>query len=902
MSASISSNGPTTFGYTGAVVQASVQTTGIYYVVAYGAQGGNIESNAGGLGAEIGGEVVLTAGETLAIAAGGQGGNSPNPRDGGGGGGGGGSFVVGAFNTPLVIAGGGGGAYYSYGDPGQTGTSGTAGPGSGAGAGGTNGGGGGYGGSGLYDDGGGGGGGFSGSGGSNPNRGGGGGGGGYPGLAGGAAGTNGVNGEIGGFGGGGGSGNAGGGGGGGYSGGGGGAFVPGEISGVNGGGGGSFDSGTNQLLVAGENSGNGSVVIAPVDRPAINGTVAGQATSSTATIHLFAGVVISDPTLGTLPEMVTVTPSTTTNGALSDPNLGSDHSTISNGTYTVTGTAAQVQADLEGLVFTPAALAPSQSATTGFTIDDTNVAGQSASDGTTSVVVTNPAQPSTISGTAAAQATTDEAAITPFALVAIADPNAGSPTETVTVTPSSTANGALSDPNAASDGSTAGGDAITLEGTAFQVTAALDGLVFTPAAHEVAPGQTVTTGFTITDLNSAGQTATDRTTTVVATAVNDAPTISGTQAGQMTTDNVALQPFKGVSVTDPDLGTQVSLAITLRTSGGAATEANGTLSGSGLTRTGVGTYALAASSPATLTSELDALAFTPTQAEVPAAQTVATTFTLAASQTAGGSTATSTDSTTSVVATALNYVNGPAGGHAVLTGTSGADVITAHGQYNAIFGKGGADIINAGDGAAAVMLGTGNASVTLGGSANLVIGGAGNVTVTGAPGGYTSVTLGSGNDIVQVGGSHDVILLGNGNNLVSGTARMAFIATGSGNDTITLEGSGSTVNAGGGTNTITGGSGGDSFVLPRASQGFDRITGFSETNGDVLDLREAMAGTQWNHRPATLGDYLKVTDSGGSATLSIAPTGSGAGTAIALLNGSGNVGLADLLSHHSLLT
>jgi hypothetical protein len=37
-------------------------------------------------------------------------------------------------------------------------------------------------------------------------------------------------------------------------------------------------------------------------------------------------------------------------------------------------------------------------------------------------------------------------------------------------------------------------------------------------------------------------------------------------------------------------------------------------------------------------------------------------------------------------------------------------------------------------------------------------------------------------------------------------------------------------------------------------------------------------------------------------TLSIAPNGIGAGTAIALLQGAGNPGLSDLLAHHSLLT
>lgn len=63
-----------------------------------------------------------------------------------------------------------------------------------------------------------------------------------------------------------------------------------------------------------------------------------------------------------------------------------------------------------------------------------------------------------------------------------------------------------------------------------------------------------------------------------------------------------------------------------------------------------------------------------------------------------------------------------------------------------------------------------------------------------------------------------------------------------------------------------------------------------------------MAATNWNHKASTLGNYLKVSDSGGSATLAIAPAGSGAGTAIATLNGAGNLGLADLVSHHSLLT
>ena len=69
------------------------------------------------------------------------------------------------------------------------------------------------------------------------------------------------------------------------------------------------------------------------------------------------------------------------------------------------------------------------------------------------------------------------------------------------------------------------------------VSADLDGLVFTPTANQVAPGSTtVTTTFTILDTDTAGATATDGTTTVVATDVAVPLTIAGTAAGQLTTD------------------------------------------------------------------------------------------------------------------------------------------------------------------------------------------------------------------------------------------------------------------------------------------------------------------------------------------------------------------------------
>jgi hypothetical protein len=101
---------------------------------------------------------------------------------------------------------------------------------------------------------------------------------------------------------------------------------------------------------------------------------------------------------------------------------------------------------------------------------------------------------------------------------------------------------------------------------------------------------------------------------------------------------------------------------------------------------------------------------------------------------------------------------------------------------------------------------------------------------------------------------------------------------------------------------LSGGGGNETFVLPVAGNGTDTITGFTETNGDVLDLRPALAATLWNGMAATLANYLKVTDSGGSTILSVTPNGIGAGTVIATLSGAGNLGLSDLLSHNALQT
>jgi hypothetical protein len=103
-------------------------------------------------------------------------------------------------------------------------------------------------------------------------------------------------------------------------------------------------------------------------------------------------------------------------------------------------------------------------------------------------------------------------------------------------------------------------------GTADQVTTDLNALVFHPTAHQIAPGNTVTTGFKIAVTDSpVGLTATDSTTSVIATAIAVPPTITGTVANQ---PGIALmQPFKTVVIGDQNFGQTDSVTITSSRSG-----------------------------------------------------------------------------------------------------------------------------------------------------------------------------------------------------------------------------------------------------------------------------------------------------------------------------------------------
>ncbi len=96
------------------------------------------------------------------------------------------------------------------------------------------------------------------------------------------------------------------------------------------------------------------------------------------------------------------------------------------------------------------------------------------------------------------------------------------------------------------------------------------------------------------------------------------PSLLGAAAGQTTTSEAPIDPFATVTIVDPNRGMATD-TLTISFAGG-----NGTLSGTGLTGSG-GTYFLSGTA-ASITSELDALTFTPVDG-VPNTS-VTTTFTL----------------------------------------------------------------------------------------------------------------------------------------------------------------------------------------------------------------------------------------------------------------------------------
>jgi serralysin len=165
---------------------------------------------------------------------------------------------------------------------------------------------------------------------------------------------------------------------------------------------------------------------------------------------------------------------------------------------------------------------------------------------------------------------------------------------------------------------------------------------------------------------------------------------------------------------------------------------------------------------------------------------------------------------------------------------------------------------------------------------------------------HATISATSGNHMIFIGGSYDVLSATGGTETVMAFQGHNTITTGKGNDKIQIAGSGNVVNAGAGTNEIDDSGTANRLVMPRGGQGLDNIFGYVLQNQDTIDLRSMLAGTQWNHTAATLGNYVGVrTVNGADTVISVTPSGVAGSTHydVATLHGTGPVDFATLIAH-----
>jgi methionine-rich copper-binding protein CopC len=254
----------------------------------------------------------------------------------------------------------------------------------------------------------------------------------------------------------------------------------------------------------------------PNSAPSIGGITASTTINDTTTATPFSTVTIADADGDNL--STTVTLDSSAKGVLT--NLGS-FSDGGGGVYNLASSApAVVQTAIRALTFNPADNRGAGGSTedTTFTISIDDGTADPVSDATTVVTSISINDPPSLGGSFTTAGTVDDdTTTTPFSGVTLVDAESDNLSVTLTLT---AANGTLS-----GTGITGSNGSYSVASAAIATAQAnLRAAVFTPTANQVAPENTVDTTFSLTPNDGSADGATDETTLITATSINDAPT------------------------------------------------------------------------------------------------------------------------------------------------------------------------------------------------------------------------------------------------------------------------------------------------------------------------------------------------------------------------------------------
>ncbi|MET4071048.1 autotransporter passenger strand-loop-strand repeat protein [Bradyrhizobium sp. S3.2.6] len=503
----------------------------------------------------------------------------------------------------------------------------------------------------------------------------------------------------------------------------------------------------------------------------------------------------------------------------------------------IKGVSLGDQIDLSGLSYSSGATATvsdskltvsNGAASETFSLADTSVTRFGITkDGSGGILLTAAALPS-IAGVVSGQATSNEAAINPFATVTITDPNAGA-TDSLLITLAGAA-GILSGTGLTSLGNGIYELAAT---SADKLTAELHALTFVSSPHGDGSATTI---FTLSDTSSVGLTVSDAHTSVIDTHQAGPTTVNGPASGyatiQGTTGNDIIHAYGMFNIIHGNGGNDTIYAGLYGTVDVPSGDSTVHLEGFGNRVTG-------GDGNITVTGS-----------------TGATMITLG-----HGNDTIDASGYGNIIALGNgdNLVH-PGDGTSLTTAGNGNDQVTLSGFGNTVMLGNGNDLVTGGGGANSVTLGDGDNTVNLGGMVNQITVGSGTNTII-AGNGADNVVAGAGHDTIELGGVANHVALNGSTASVTNQIGLDVITVNGGSDQFNFVGFGNQAIINGPAHVNINDHGTGLTVSVNSSSQIDTISGFGNDPLGVIDLGNG-AGNY--HSVADIMSALKSDGHGGT--------------------------------------